>query len=209
MEPGDAEGPVRPARARPRRSPSPEERQADAERSRRLLLAAALEEFAAKGFAGARVQEIADRAGVNKQLINYYFGGKEGLYVELCSVWRDRKDELIDSDLELSEMTRRFLHDALTDSRYLRLLVWQALSEASPPGLDADKDQFGTYERRMGRELADDLDPSYVRLLLTSAVIMPAVMPTLVRRMFGLSPDDPEFEHRYADQLHKIIRRLG
>ncbi len=26
------------------------------------------------------MQDIADRAGVNKQLINYYFGGKEGLY---------------------------------------------------------------------------------------------------------------------------------
>jgi hypothetical protein len=42
----------------------------------RWLLAAALEEFAARGYAGARVQDIADRAGVNKQLINYYFGAR-------------------------------------------------------------------------------------------------------------------------------------
>jgi len=44
------------------------------------LLEAALDVFSARGFAGGRVQEIADRAGVNAQLISYYFGGKEGLY---------------------------------------------------------------------------------------------------------------------------------
>ena len=38
-------------------------------------------EFSAKGFAGARVSEIAARAGVNQQLIAYYFDGKQGLLV--------------------------------------------------------------------------------------------------------------------------------
>src|SRR5205807_7119066 len=75
-------GGLPPGAVRSRRAPAPGERQQDADRSRRLLLAAALEEFAAKGFAGARVQEIAARAGVNKQLINYYFDSKEGLYLE-------------------------------------------------------------------------------------------------------------------------------
>src|ERR1700728_4160200 len=68
---------------RTRRAPAPEDRQRDAERSKRCLLSAALDEFAAKGFAGARVQDIASRAGVNKQLISYYFGGEDGLYREL------------------------------------------------------------------------------------------------------------------------------
>ena len=63
-------------RGRPRRAPPPEERQRDAHRSRQLLLAAALEEFAARGFAGARVQDIANRAGINKQLITYLHSGK-------------------------------------------------------------------------------------------------------------------------------------
>jgi AcrR family transcriptional regulator len=38
--------------------------------------------------AGARVSDIADRAGVNKQLISYHFSGKEGLYTELSAQWR-------------------------------------------------------------------------------------------------------------------------
>jgi TetR/AcrR family transcriptional regulator len=48
--------------------------------AREAILAAARQEFSAKGAAGARVNEIAARSGVNKQLIYYYFGSKEGLY---------------------------------------------------------------------------------------------------------------------------------
>jgi AcrR family transcriptional regulator len=44
------------------------------------LLDAALLEFAEQGAGGARTQRIADRAGVNKQLIHYYFQTKSGLY---------------------------------------------------------------------------------------------------------------------------------
>ena len=49
--------------------------------SRAALLRAARVEFARKGFAGARVDEIAGMAGVNKQLVYHYFGGKDELYL--------------------------------------------------------------------------------------------------------------------------------
>jgi AcrR family transcriptional regulator len=45
-----------------------------------LLRAAARAEFAEHGYAGARVDRIAKRAGVNKQLVFYYFGSKQELY---------------------------------------------------------------------------------------------------------------------------------
>lgn len=45
------------------------------------LIAAAVEEFSRKGLAGARVDEIAAAANVNKQLVYHYFGSKEGLYL--------------------------------------------------------------------------------------------------------------------------------
>jgi len=44
------------------------------------IVAAAREEFARRGFAGARVEQIARRAGVNKQLLFYYFHSKRGLF---------------------------------------------------------------------------------------------------------------------------------
>src|SRR6202163_3934258 len=50
------------------------------EKTRAAILTAALEEFAHEGAAGARTDEIARRAGVNKALLYYYFKEKEGLY---------------------------------------------------------------------------------------------------------------------------------
>ena len=52
----------------------------DAVASRRALLAAAVEEFARNGYAGARVDVIAASAGVNKQLVYHHYGSKEDLY---------------------------------------------------------------------------------------------------------------------------------
>src|SRR5450631_218628 len=49
--------------------------------TRNKLLTAARREFAQSSLAGARVDEIADRAGVNKQLVYHYFGDKDALYL--------------------------------------------------------------------------------------------------------------------------------
>src|SRR5215470_13606578 len=53
----------------------------DPDRTREAILAAAQDEFAAKGLSGGRVDEIARRAGANKRMIYHYFGNKEGLYL--------------------------------------------------------------------------------------------------------------------------------
>ncbi len=50
------------------------------EASRNAILQAALAEFAQEGLAGARVDAIAEAAGVNKALLYYYFRDKETLY---------------------------------------------------------------------------------------------------------------------------------
>ena len=52
----------------------------DAEASRADILAAATREFSEKGLSGARVDSIAERTKINKRMIYYYFGSKEGLY---------------------------------------------------------------------------------------------------------------------------------
>jgi len=53
----------------------------DPERTRAAILAAATQEFTAKGLTGARVDAIASIARVNKRMIYHYFGGKDGLYL--------------------------------------------------------------------------------------------------------------------------------
>jgi AcrR family transcriptional regulator len=52
----------------------------DSKATRKSLLSAAAELFAARGFDGVSVAEVARRAGANKALINYHFGGKLQLY---------------------------------------------------------------------------------------------------------------------------------
>ncbi|MBN9407931.1 MAG: TetR family transcriptional regulator [Burkholderiales bacterium] len=58
-----------------------EPRARDADRSQAAILLAARDEFAGHGLAGARVDRIAERAGVNKRLIYYYFKSKDDLFL--------------------------------------------------------------------------------------------------------------------------------
>lgn len=63
------------------RSPIPDVRPRDADRSQQVILEAALFEFARHGLAGARMDRIAERAEVNKRLIYYYFKSKDELFL--------------------------------------------------------------------------------------------------------------------------------
>lgn len=196
---------------RPRRAPSPEDRQRDAERSRRCLLAAALDEFADKGFAGARVQEIAERAGINKQLISYYFGGKEGLYRALQRSWPESGARFGEPGVPIEELAVRYLHDGLADPRPARLMLWRGLGSgpdepAAGPVLD---DLASMRQRQASGELAADLDARFLRLALMAVVLAPMVLPHLAEQIFGMAPAAPEFEELYGEQLRRMLRHLS
>ncbi|MFL5307962.1 MAG: TetR/AcrR family transcriptional regulator [Polyangia bacterium] len=53
----------------------------DADRTKEKILRAAIAEFAAHGYSGARVDRICQRARANARMLYHYFGGKERLYV--------------------------------------------------------------------------------------------------------------------------------
>ncbi len=55
---------------------SGEQRTRDRERTRARIVAAARAEFAERGYAGARIKQIAERAEINKELIYHYFRSK-------------------------------------------------------------------------------------------------------------------------------------
>jgi TetR/AcrR family transcriptional regulator len=73
-----------PGRAKGYRMKAPMKKRARATRSAQdtkdAVLKAAIDEFAEHSLAGARVDRIAQRAGVNKQALYYHFGDKEGLF---------------------------------------------------------------------------------------------------------------------------------
>src|SRR5262245_18756790 len=65
------------------------------------ILAIATEEFAQKGLAGARVDEIAERTQTSKRMIYYYFGGKEALYrAVLAKVYGDIRNREAELDVD-------------------------------------------------------------------------------------------------------------
>jgi TetR/AcrR family transcriptional regulator len=88
-------------------------RRRDPVNTRRKLLVAARREFARNGLAGARVDEIAAQAGVNKQLVYHYFGDKDAIYLAVLEWIYD----------EIVQYERTFTLDGLSPERALRKLV--------------------------------------------------------------------------------------
>ena len=61
-----------------------------ADQTRARILEAAVREFSANGLAGARTEQIAEAAGVNKALLYYYFQGKDALYASALETVAER-----------------------------------------------------------------------------------------------------------------------
>jgi AcrR family transcriptional regulator len=85
----------------------------DPERTSASILAAAVAEFTEKGYAGARIDAIAERSGANKRMIYHYFGDKDGLYMAVLeSAYvgiRSAEAELHLADLEPVEAIERLV----------------------------------------------------------------------------------------------------
>ena len=85
----------------------------DPEATRDAILSAATDEFAQHGLAGARVDRIAERAGINKRMLYYYFGQKEGLFLAVLegAYQRIREEErqLNLTQVEPTEAIRRLV----------------------------------------------------------------------------------------------------
>ncbi len=111
-------------------------RQRDAEKTKANILKAAEYEFADKGIYGARIDEIAARANINKRMIYEYFGNKEELYkTVLEEAYRrlgEREVIVLSEDLECTEAIRRIIRlefEFLRDNpTYVKLILWENLN---------------------------------------------------------------------------------
>jgi AcrR family transcriptional regulator len=198
---------------RGRRAPAANERQRDPERTKARILEAATAEFAAKGLAGARVSEIAARAGVNQQLIAYYFDGKEGLYREVGRRWRDYEAEAIPDDTPLPEMIKRYVRASVHQGG--RLLAWEGLADTGEDD-EAARERNARLqhevevirERQRAGEVDARFDPAALHLITMAAANALAVYPHLARGVFGADPTSPELVERFAEQLALLIGRV-
>src|SRR3954449_10822319 len=104
------------------------------EKSRAAILKAAVREFAREGVAGARTDQIARAAGVNKALLYYYFKDKEALYGAVVnSIFKDMRDQLLsvlDSELPPREKILKYVgahFDYIASSPHFPRVVQQEM----------------------------------------------------------------------------------
>jgi AcrR family transcriptional regulator len=199
-----------PEQPKARRAPAGSDRKRDADRSKERILDAALVEFGEHGYAGARIGAIARRAGVNQQLISYYFDGKEGLHRALTDRWRAMSARLSPPDAPLSEVVAAFTHVGEAQRHWVRLLVWQTLGGQREEGAaDFRRSMVDELRRRQeAGEIGADLDPAYVMLALFGAALAPTLLADYAEDFTGLPADSPELFERYRDQLSRIVERL-
>lgn len=203
--------------AKARRSPSPDERKRDPDRTRERIIDAAVSAFSAHGFAGARVAEIAAMAGVNKQLIAYYFGGKDGLYQAVGRRWRAHEAQAYPPDLPLAEEVGLRILDAAQEYHASRLLAWAGLADTGLDDADAVernmrlREEVAQIERRQARgEISRDLDPAALLLMLMAAANALAVYPHIARGVFGAAnARDADVVRRYANEVAKVVGKLA
>jgi len=85
------------------------------------ILKAAMEVFIEKGRHGARMQEIADRAGINKALLHYYFRSKENLYQRIFEDIFFRNItaliSILSKELSIKEYLRTFISEYIETLR--------------------------------------------------------------------------------------------
>jgi TetR/AcrR family transcriptional regulator len=196
-----------------RRGPADPRRKQDPERTRRLILAAAAEEFSRHGYEGARVARIADAAGIGRQLITYHFGGKKGLYDALTERWLNRNVDLVSGPESFVEVIREHVFWVFEDQAWPRTLTREAIDGSFPI---SDERVAGLVQlveklrlRQKNGEIGDDFDVGALSLALLAACIAPATLPEFARAFVGLDPSCTAFRDLYAGQLARIMASLA
>ncbi len=186
----------------------------DPERTRRRILAAALKEFSARGFAGARVGGIARRAKSNKRMLYHYFEDKEGLFRAVLrhkiSERLSRTETLAPQSDVVSSLPIWFRQNCL-DTDWVRLLAWESLQTTKGPVLDEKERRRISQqmtarirEKQAAGKLRRDVPAAFLQLAKVSLAMFPQALPQLTRIVVGHSPQDPKFQREYARFLETI-----
>jgi TetR/AcrR family transcriptional regulator len=187
----------------PRRNPG---------RSRERILFAALKEFSAKGFAGARVDAIARRANINKRMLYHYFGDKEGLFKAVLSRKIGERQAWAEALSGEPEETLPFWFEAACkDADWVRLFQWEAL-QGNWQTVINETERLESVARGLKRIqwrqerglISADLDPRHVMLTMRSLTMFPVAFPQLTRLIMGKSVFDPKFQKERTEFLKKF-----
>jgi AcrR family transcriptional regulator len=189
----------------------------DAEATRERILDAALTEFSAAGFAGARIHSIAKRAGVNVRMLYHYFGEKEDLFrAILRRRFTERPVHPSADPLPIETAMAEWFARVSANPDWARLSVWEALETRDGPVVEDEERtiRWRTAAARLRAQQADgrlaqDLDPELLLVALAALTTFPVVSSPMVRMITGLSPTDPAFRGRYTEFLGRLSAHLA
>ena len=184
---------------------------------RNRILEAGLREFSERGLSGARTAAIAEFAGVNKQLIFYYFGSKDGLYASVLSdyllgpIAEPATSESVGAPVErLRAILSAFL-DNLGGRPEVTPLLLRALAE-SGDGRDAVLTALGDLEDSLAAIVTGGQGHGYVRddadPRVAAAQIVSLMLGYLVRVGAGTRRGPSrEGRARWTDEVSDLVTR--
>ncbi|HWD94293.1 MAG TPA: TetR/AcrR family transcriptional regulator [Verrucomicrobiae bacterium] len=186
------------------------------QQTQQRILEAALEEFAAKGFAGARVDVIARRARINKRMLYHYFGDKEGLFREvLRRKIAERRAWLASASEDPTERLPAWFQLACRDREWIQLLQWEALQWGEKKVIDEERRQeniaraIERVRQQQAKGMLDpDLDPGQLLLSMMAITAYPMAFPQLARLATGLSVSDEKFQKQREAFLRQFAGLL-
>ncbi len=167
------------------------------------ILAAARKVFTTKGMAGARMQDIADEAAINKAMLHYYFKDKEKLFevifLQEAQKFFPKINRIFESDAALFVKIEAFVNEYIDEMMESPYLPWFILNE-----LNRDADRFLTriwnmanrpkpakfleqIEKEVKKGTIKRTNPVHLLMNLLSMTIFPFVAKPMLTRNLHLS----------------------
>ncbi|OUS93962.1 TetR/AcrR family transcriptional regulator [Rhodococcus sp. NCIMB 12038] len=195
----------------------------DYDSSRRdRILHTAMEQFADKGFAAVRIDEIAASAGANKQLIYYYFQSKSDLYESVLEHMVEETSKMwdfLETAPSLEAALWRLSDWSEFSAVWRRLLAWEGLEYGSGDGtirLEAARtaswSRWVAIVRRAQErgEISADLDHEMFALLLISMSGITTSLPQVAKMVVThAEPDSKEFQQRYLELITTMVKSVS
>ena len=185
-------------------------------KTRELILDAALEEFAERGFEGARVEGVAERSGRNKALIYRHFVDKDGLFeASLAHAFRRRDEVRRRSPRSVGDALVYWFRTNSRDGAFFRILMQEALAATSERET-VERDFRSEYYRRQIKAVARSLgsdgeadDDAYRFLALMALTAFPWMFPQLVELVTGQQTGSRRFQKGWGDFLASLGDELA
>jgi len=184
------------------------------------ILEAATNVFVSKGMDGARMQEIADEAGINKALLHYYFRSKERLFEAIFSnvinMAFPQLTQILKSDLPFVSKMEQVIDAYISLLRkhpFIPVFVLKELNR-DPSGLFKLAVKYGLnpliiirqLEEAMDRGEIIRMDPRHLAMNIISMCVFPfAARPIL---NFLLFKDDPKALDAFYAERADVIKQF-